>query len=117
MKDGSYELRLTVDDYSGIGTLAFDGKRGHGYDGTFQVEVHLIGGGNEVAAVANILLRPDASTHLAIPAHYSLSMLGSAGDDAFDLIGRAPDGHLVEISAESSVDIGFRPERRLVPRR
>ena len=116
MKDGFYELRLTVDDYSGLGTLVFDGTRGQGYDGTFQVEVHLIGGGNEVAGVANVLLRPDASTHLAIPEHYSLRMLGSAGDEAFNLIGRAPSGQLVEISADRS-DREAAQDRRQVDRR
>lgn len=100
MKDGSYTSTLNVDGMSAIGTLDIVGNDGRGSDGRFQFEVHLTGSGHQLAGIINILLDGGAAAQHEIPHHFSMLLVGSGGDDRFNLIGHGPNGVIVEIGAD-----------------
>ncbi len=99
MRDGEYVSMLNVDGLSAIGSMSLNGNDGRGSDGRFQYEVHLSGDGHAMDGILNVLLDASVAQARDIPAHFSLRMIGSGGDQDFNLIGTGPNGILIEIEA------------------
>ena len=102
MNDGVYALRFSADGYEGDGTFALQRNRGHGGNGLFRVEGHLVEKQNRLTAIVNVLMQPAAVHNARLPEHYSLNMTGTSSGDAFSLIGIGPLGVIVDLDARWS---------------
>ncbi len=105
MKDGIYSLHFSADGYDGDGTFDLQANRGHGQDGNFKLEGHLIENRNKLTAIFNVLMMPAAVRNSRLPDHYSLNMSGTSTDDSFDLIGAGPLGVIVDIACKWSAPL------------
>ncbi len=102
MKDGIYSLRFSADGYEGNGTFDLQENRGHGHDGKFKLEGHLIKNGSKLTAIFNVLMTPTIVRNSRLPEHYSLNMSGTSTEDTFRLIGTGPLGVIVDIDCRWS---------------
>ena len=100
VRDGHYQLSLTVDEYIGSGTLTMVSNNGQGHDGTFKVEVHVSGASHELQGIVNVLLTAHGAERDDVPRHFSLPVVGSGHETGFNLIGHGPRSVLVEVDAQ-----------------
>jgi len=99
VKDGTYKLFLSVDAYAGIGTLTMVANSGQGHGGKFTIEVHVNSDVTDFRGILNVIPTGGVVPDDPVMQHFSLGVVGSIGDDRFDLIGRGPREIIVEIDA------------------
>ena len=97
MKDGVYELQFSADGYNGLGEMVLKDNRGKGQDEKVRIEGHLMENRSSLSAVVNVLMAPATLRNARVPAHYSLTMTGTADDGGFSLIGIGPIGIIVDL--------------------
>jgi hypothetical protein len=109
MKNGQYAISLSADGYSGAGELDLDGTNGTGRDGTYQLDLQLLGEGTNCSGIVSIAIDPKVVHNHAMPPNFSLSMIGNSDGEHFELIGVGPLGLIVTLSGTFIEDLS--PDR------